>query len=35
MVTAVEVLFVSCTSAIIWFTCYVIYRLVTDESPRR
>lgn len=35
MVTAVEVLFISCTSAIIWFACYVVYRLVTDESHRR
>ncbi|TDP31111.1 hypothetical protein DFR75_10980 [Nocardia ignorata] len=35
MVAAVEVLLITCTIAIIWFACYVVYRLVTDDSPRR
>lgn len=35
MVTVFEVLLVTCTIAIVWFACYVIYRLVTDDPPQR
>ncbi|EFV90899.1 hypothetical protein SAMN06265174_10222 [Dietzia kunjamensis subsp. schimae] len=32
MVLFFEILLVLCTLAILWATCYIVYRTVTDES---
>lgn len=32
MVTFFTILLVLCSLAILWATCYIVYRTVTDES---